>query len=258
MLTYGSYLHLDTLLDLQHPVGPAPTYPERLFITVHQVYELWFTELLNTLEDARNALLDGRIALARRPLARAHALQRLFAAQVELLETMTPREFDGFRDALGAASGMQSAQHHELEIICAAGSERVLQFGWLTDAERARLAKRLEEPTLWDGYLAALESVGLHTATAADRAAALDAVASEQGAGARPDIQSLTEDLRTYDVLAGVWRLRHAQLAERHIGTRPGTGGTKGAAYLRGRVDRCYFPELWAKDPAPYQQKDHT
>ena len=248
MLTYRSYLHLDSLLDLQRPVGPSPASPELLFITVHQVYELWFKMLLGTLEDARDALLDGQIGLARRPLARAHTLQRLCAAQVELLETMTPREFADFRDELGSASGMQSAQHHELEIISAAGDERILRAGWFSDAERARLARRFAEPTLWDGYLAALDAAGLCTGTEGERADSLEAVAAEKGAGARPDVQSLTEDLRTYDVLGGIWRLRHAQLAERHIGGRPGTGGTAGAAYLRRRVDRCYFPELWGKD----------
>jgi tryptophan 2,3-dioxygenase len=244
-MTYGSYLRLGTLLELQTPVGPQPLSAELLFISVHQVYELWFKVLLGDLEAARDELLAGQAAAARRPLARAQALQRLFAAQVELLETMSPREFAAFRGSLGTASGMQSAQHREIEILSGAKHPGAARAHWLTGAERARLNRRLAEPSLWDGYLAALDAHGLPTGTPGELADALDAIASGRDAGGCADVQAITEDLRTYDALAANWRFRHLQLVERHIGGQYGTGGTAGAEYLRQRVDRHYFPALW-------------
>ncbi|HEY3871880.1 MAG TPA: tryptophan 2,3-dioxygenase family protein [Actinocrinis sp.] len=255
MLTYGSYLQLDSLLDLQKPVGPEPVSAELLFITVHQVYELWFKLLLDALAAARDELLVGELAAARHPLARAHSLQRLFAEQIELLEKMTPREFAAFRGALERASGMQSVQYREVEILSGADGRKGLPNHMLTDDERLRLTRRMAEPSLWDGYLAALNASGLCTGTPADVARALQDVVSARGAGGRADVQAVTEDLRTYDALAAAWRLRHFQLAERHLGTQRGTGGTAGAEYLRKRIDRHFFPALWqSSDSSQYTE----
>ena len=248
MLTYRAYLRLPELLELQSPAGPAPGNDERLFIVVHQAYELWFMLLLDALEETRDRLLAGELHGARRRLARVISLQRLLLTPVELLETMSPSEFAAFRGHLGTASGLQSAQYHEIEYLSGAKDPAYLRRArWLSDGERARLDRRLTEPSVWDGYLVALRSRGLPVGCPEQIAVSIAAaVADERAYG---DLSAIAEDLRTYDALAGVWRLRHAQIAERHIGTADGTGGSRGVAYLRGRIDRRYFPVLWQLNP---------
>jgi len=247
MLTYRTYLRLPELLGLQSPAGPGST-DERLFIVAHQVCELWFMLMLDALEETRGRLLARDLHGARRRLARVVSLQRLQLAQVELLETMSPREFASFRGSLGSASGLQSAQYHEVEYLSGARDPAYLRRAqWLSAGERERLERRLAEPSVWDGYLRALQSRGLAVDSAQQVAASVAATAADESAYG--DLWAVAEDLRTYDSLAAVWRLRHAQLAERYIGTAEGTGGSRGAAYLRGQINRRYFPLLGPLDP---------
>jgi tryptophan 2,3-dioxygenase len=155
-LTYSSYLRLPELLDQQVPQAEPPAHDELLFITVHQVYELWFKQLLFEVESARDEMLAGRPWQARHLLRRVHAIERLLVSQVEILETMTPQDFLEFRSTLAPASGFQSAQFRELEFLSGAKDEGFLsRFRALTDAERQRLNRRLAEPSLWDGFVPA-------------------------------------------------------------------------------------------------------
>jgi tryptophan 2,3-dioxygenase len=249
MLTYGSYLRLPELLGLQSPVGPAPGSDQRLFIVTHQVYELWFMLLIDALEETRDSLLAADAHTAWRRLARVITLQRLLPEQVELLETMSPREFAGFRGYLGSASGIQSAQHCEIEYLSGVRDPAYLRRArWLSEVERARLERRLAEPSVWDGYLRMMGSRGLRVDSPGQVVASLATVAADEHA--YRDLWAIADDLRAYDELAAAWRLRHTQLAERYIGTAEGTGGSRGAAYLRDRIDRRYFPPLWELDPA--------
>ena len=114
LLTYGSYLRLPGLLSQQVPQANPPAHDELLFITVHQVYELWFAQLLHELEAVRAAMLAGQTWRAGHLLRRVHAIERLLVAQVDILETMTPQDFGEFRSLLAPASGFQSVQYREL------------------------------------------------------------------------------------------------------------------------------------------------
>ena len=116
-LTYGSYLRLPELLAQQVPQADPPAHDELLFITVHQVYELWFKQLLHELTAARDAMRAGETWRARHLLQRAHVIERLLVSQVDVLETMTPQDFLQFRAALAPASGFQSVQFRELEFL---------------------------------------------------------------------------------------------------------------------------------------------
>src|SRR5215471_9263513 len=109
-LTYDGYLRLPELLELQTCHTDPPAHDELLFITVHQVYELWFGQVLYELEAVRDAMLDGETWRARHLLRRVHAIERLLVTQVDILETMTPQDFLEFREGLAPASGFQSAQ----------------------------------------------------------------------------------------------------------------------------------------------------
>jgi tryptophan 2,3-dioxygenase len=243
-LTYSSYLRLPELLGQQVPQAEPPAHDELLFITVHQVYELWFKQLLFEVESARDEMLAGRSWQARHLLRRVHAIERLLVAQVEILETMTPQDFLDFRATLAPASGFQSAQFRELEFLSGAKDAGFLaRFRALTDAERQRLDRRLAEPSLWDGYVDLLQARGLATGDDAELMSSLVTIAKSRDE--HDDLWQLAEDLLTHDELAGVWRARHVAMVERQIGTKSGTGGSTGAPYLRRRLALQYYPLLW-------------
>lgn len=243
-LTYGSYLRLDQLLSAQVLQSDPPAHDELLFITVHQVYELWFGQLLHDLVAVREAMFAGRLWWARHLLHRVDVVERVLVGQLEVLETMTPQDFLEFRERLAPASGFQSVQYRELEFLSGAKDPAFLQrFRGLTDDERARLERRLAEPTLWDAFLAVLDAAGLAMASEEEVRASLLAVARDRERYG--DVWELAESLLDHDERAAQWRARHVQMVERQIGTKSGTGGSTGAPYLRSRLPLRYFPLLW-------------
>jgi tryptophan 2,3-dioxygenase len=112
-----------------------------------------------------------------------------------------------------------------------------------TDEERARLARRLDEPALWDGFVAALGGRGLPVATEDEVKTALLTVARDRALYG--DLWDVAEGLLSHDELSAQWRALHATVVERQIGYKQGTGGSTGATYLRGRRDLRFFPLLW-------------
>ena len=247
-LTYGSYLRLPELLDAQHLASDPPAHDELLFITIHQVYELWFKQLLHEVEVVRDAMLDGveggRLWLAQHLLQRVHVIERVLVQQVDVLETMTPQDFLTFRQQLAPASGFQSVQFRELEFLSGAKDPAYVErFKGLTEEEKQRLARRLAEPTLWDAFLVVLRSHGLPADTDEEVAASLRAAAHDRGRHGA--VWALAEALLQHDQLAASWRARHVVMVERMIGAKSGTGGSSGSGYLRSRVPLTYFPVLW-------------
>jgi tryptophan 2,3-dioxygenase len=253
-LTYGSYLQLDRLLSAQRLASQPPAHDELLFITIHQVYELWFQQLLHEATTVRDAMLSAplpgsgeagdRLWWAQHLLARMHVIERVLVQQVDVLETMTPQDFLQFRQALAPASGFQSVQFRELEFLSAAkDASFVRRFKGLTEAETTRLHRRLDEPSLWDAFLRVLESRGLPVDDDDRVTASVRRVAHDRSTYA--DVWAVAEGLLQHDELAASWRARHVVMVERMIGTRTGTGGSSGADYLRSRLDLRYYPLLW-------------
>ncbi|MFI5695901.1 tryptophan 2,3-dioxygenase [Kribbella sp. NPDC051586] len=243
-LTYGSYLRLTELLDQQRLESDPPAHDELLFITIHQVYELWFKQVLHELTASRDAMLAGELWLAEHLLRRVHTIERVQTQQVDILETMTPQDFGEFRHRLSPASGFQSVQFREIEFLSGAKDPSfVRRFRGLTAAEQERLRRRLEEPTLWDAYLEVLRKAGFDTDSEDAVRHALRKVAGDRSQYAA--IWELAEALLQHDELAAAWRARHVVMVERMIGTKPGTGGSSGANYLRSRLDLRYYPLLW-------------
>ena len=241
-LTYGTYLRLDALLDQQRLETDA--HDELLFITIHQVYELWFKQLLCEVESARDAMVEGRLWWARHLLGRVHEIERILIEQVGVLETMTPQDFLEFRARLAPASGFQSVQFRELEFISGAKDEGFVErFRGLTADESARLRRRLDEPSLWDAFLRVLAAHELASGGDDDVRASLRAVARDRGRYG--EVWELAEALLVHDERAAGWRARHVTMVERMIGTKSGTGGSSGASYLRGRLELRYYPVLW-------------
>ena len=253
-VTYGAYLKIDELLDLQHPLSEPVEHDEMLFIVIHQVSELWFKQLLHELALLQESLEDDRSSLALGTLKRILAVLKTLVGQMDVLETMTPVAFNAFRHRLDPASGFQSAQFREIEFVLGLKRpERALNYA-VGSAERERIEALTLRPSLWVSFLRYLRARG-HAVP--DEVLERDyAMATEES----PEVQETLMEIYRADLLVtqvceslvdldeGIqeWRYRHFKIAERTIGAKMGTGGSAGAEYLRQTLFRPLFPDLWA------------
>jgi len=251
-LTYSSYLALDEVLGAQRP--RSDEHDELLFIVIHQVYELWFKQLLHEAAQLQRRLEDGDTPHALHTLKRILTILKTIVAQIDVLETMTPRQFLSFRDRLEAASGFQSAQFRELEAMLGRRDPRVLGHYAPDSGERARIAAAMARPSLFDSFLRYLAGEGYAVPAAAlERDVAQPLEPSEDVQRAllatyRDDGEPAQVCERMIDVDEGVmeWRYRHVQMVRRTIGDRRGTGGSPGVGYLATTLLKPAFPDLWA------------
>ncbi|MFE9635257.1 tryptophan 2,3-dioxygenase family protein [Streptomyces sp. NPDC006463] len=229
-LSYGSYLEVPGLLELQRPRTDA--HDEMLFIITHQAIELWFSCALHELEQVRTSLDRELLGQARWGLRRLTRVTSLWLGHLDVLATMTPAGFNEFRGALGESSGFQSVQFRELEMISGLRDRRYLNLPGASVAERERLLRRFHEPTLNDAFMDLLERRGLSPEKlfAPGRAA--------------EELRDTAEDLLAYDALFHQWRYQHWMLVVRALGARPGSGGSAGSEFLRTTLDKWFFPEL--------------
>jgi tryptophan 2,3-dioxygenase len=253
-LTYASYLEIDELLSLQRPRSDGPEHDEMLFIIIHQVYELWFKELLHEFDRVKRLLEQDESHRAQHTLKRILTILKVMVAQLDILETMTPLEFLSFRQRLDAASGFQSDQFRQIEFLLGVKSEAALQRFAADSRARVALERRYHESTLWGAFLQYLARERYDVPAECLRP---DAIAAPQSSPAiqeilidvyRRDVKNAELCERLVDLDEGIqeWRYRHAKMVERTIGVKPGTGGSSGAAYLRETVGRPLFPDLWA------------
>jgi len=244
-LTYGGYLHIADLLTLQHLESDPPQHDETLFIIIHQVYELWFKLLLHEV-DAIVAALDQDQALsAHRLLRRCVEIERVLVSQVAVLETMTPMDFLAFRDHLMPASGFQSWQFRELEFVSGLKEPRFLGNYTKGSAEYQRLEARLAKPTLGEAFYGLLRRRGFRLVADSHDERISELRRIYEDAERHYDLFLLAESLIEYDEMFTLWRMRHVKMVERMIGSKTGTGGSEGAAYLLKTIDRHFFPDLW-------------
>jgi len=252
-VTYANYLQLEELLSLQQPRAEGPEHDELLFIVIHQVYELWFKELLHELDRVATLLRGDQPHRAQHTLKRILTILKVLVAQLDILETMTPLEFLSFRSRLDAASGFQSDQFRQIEFVLGAKSEAAIARFAAGSRARVALERRYLEPTVWDAFLHYLAREG-YQVPAAHLSRDVTAPATPS-----PEIQNLLVDAyrkdaktqgiceRFVDLDEGFaeWRYRHVRMVERTIGVKPGTGGSSGAAYLRTTMGQNLFPDLW-------------
>ena len=251
-LTYHAYLALDEVLGAQRP--RSDEHDEMLFIVIHQVYELWFKELLHELAHLQRRLEEGDTPHALHTLRRVLTILKVAVAQIDVLETMTPRQFLGFRNRLDAASGFQSAQFRELEAALGRRDPGVFEHYPQGSDARRRIAEAMTRPSLFDSFLRYLATQGYAVPAPAlgrDVAAPWEPSTDVQRALLavyRDDGEPAQVAERLVDVDEGIqeWRYRHVKMVERTIGTKAGTGGSRGAAYLRTTLSTPMFPDLWA------------
>jgi tryptophan 2,3-dioxygenase len=250
-LTYTSYLALDEVLGAQRP--RSDEHDEMLFIVIHQVYELWFKQILHELTHLRLTLEDGSTAQSLHTVKRSLTILKVVVAQIDVLETMTPRQFTSFRARLDASSGFQSAQFRRLEAALGRRDERVFQH-YPPGEARDAIAAAMAEPSLFDAFLRYLEK---HEYPVPAEALARDVTKPVEPSLAVQEVllQVYEKDSgaaqvceRLVDLDEGLqeWRYRHVKMVERTIGDKAGTGGSSGAKYLRGTLFQSYFPDLWA------------
>lgn len=252
-LNYATYLKLNELLALQHPVSEGKAHDEMLFIIVHQTYELWFKGVLHELEYLQGLLHSGSTSQSAGTLKRIITILKVLIQQMDILETMTSQQFMAFRNFLGSASGFQSLQFRELEFILGAKRPEILRsFPEGYDA-RARLEKRYKEPTVWDAFLrylirkkCAIPQYVLDRDTTSPLvpSEAIQKVLLEVYAE-YPSIAFLCELLLDMDEAIQEWRYKHVKMVERMIGSRHGTGGSEGVEYLKNSLFKPFFPDLW-------------
>jgi tryptophan 2,3-dioxygenase len=253
MPSYAEYLKINQLLALQQPLSKGPEHDEMLFIVIHQVYELWFKEILHELDYLEGLLSRNDGARARHTLKRILTILKVMVAQLDILETMTPLEFLSFRDRLESGSGFQSHQFRELEFVLGRKDAKALERYPAGSEARLRLEQRLASETLWDAFLQHLAANGVAVPPAdlerdvtrrVEPSAALRPVLVEVYR-TNPVLGELSERLVDLDEGFMEWRYRHVKMVQRTIGTKPGTGGSAGADYLVTTLNQPLFPDLW-------------
>ncbi|MEZ4512122.1 MAG: tryptophan 2,3-dioxygenase family protein [Chloroflexota bacterium] len=253
-LTYSHYLQVDELLTLQKPRSDGPEHDEMLFIIIHQVYELWFKQVLHELDYLQTKLRDNDTPRVLHTLRRVLTIFKTLVGQIDILETMTPLEFLSFRDRLESGSGFQSYQFRELEFMLGHKRANILNIHPEGSVARQNLEKRYHAPTLWDAFLAYLHANGYEIPA---ELLTRDVVASiEPSTAVQSTLLHLYQNNdwvvrvceRLVDLDEGIqeWRYRHVKMVERTIGNKQGTGGSPGVKYLQSTLLKPLFPDLWA------------
>ena len=241
-LTYSGYLQLDQVLGAQQP--KSAEHDEMLFIVIHQVYELWFKQILHELARLQQQLEAGDTMHSMRTLRRVLAILKIVVAQLDVLETMTPTQFRTFRDRLGTSSGFESTQFREMEAV----------LGRRDFPKWAPQPQAASRPSVFDSFLGYLATQGYEIpAQLRDRDVAEPVQASDEMQHVLKQVYdddsgavAVSELLVDLDEGVQEWRYRHVKMVERTIGDKSGTGGSSGAAYLRGTTFTPVFPDLWA------------
>ena len=253
-ITYSSYLKIDELLALQQPRTGQEEHDEMLFIIIHQVYELWFKQILHETRRLQRVLVANDLSKCLATLKRILTILKTLVSQIDILETMTPVSFNSFRMRLESASGFQSYQFRELEFILGKKSRRMIEHHPEGTAGRDNLERLWHEPTLFDSFLRFLAANGCRVPADAlerDVTAPIEPSPKLQASlleiyQTQPTVSLVCELLVDLDEGLQEWRYRHVKMVERTIGAKPGTGGSEGAAYLRTTLFQPLFPDLWA------------
>jgi len=253
-VTYSTYLKLDQLLSLQAPRPGELEHDETLFVIIHQVYELWFKEVLHELDFLQKRLRANDTPLASATLKRVLTILKTLVAQIDVLETITPLNFLAFRDRLESGSGFQSHQFREIEFMLGKKARPSFERYPEGSVSRERVQSRFNQPTLWDAflhYLAANEYRVPQTLLQRDYSKGYEPSPEVQRIlvevyKKNPTVSQIVERLVDLDEGFMEWRYRHVKMVQRTIGTKPGTGGSAGAEYLLTTLNQPAFPDLWA------------
>jgi len=250
-LSYNSYLAIDELLGLQRPLSEGPEHDEMLFIIIHQTYELWFKQLIHEFTAAQQSLEDGDTHRSLAILGRIRTILKVCVTQIDILETMTPLQFNAFRGYLASSSGFQSVQFRKVEAILGRRDSRM--SGHLPPKDQQEIEVITSRKSLWDSTLAYLNHRGhgipnhilnrdvkTHYESNEEIQEILLAVHKHD-----PESAMVCERLVDIDEGLQEWRYRHVKMVERTIGSKIGTGGSSGVEYLASTLFAPVFADLW-------------
>ena len=253
-MSYGDYLHLDAILNAQHP--RSPHHNEMLFIVQHQTSELWMKLMLHELRAAIASVANDELGNAFKMLARVSKIMEQLVHAWDVLATMTPPEYSAIRPYLASSSGFQSWQYRCVEFSLGNKNAAMLK----PHTHRADLLAHVEAayrvPSLYDESLRLLARRGLAVPLShLQRDWTQPYVLSDEVEAAwlvvyrapetHWDLYQLGEELTDLEDAFRLWRFRHVTTVERIIGFKRGTGGTSGVGYLRKMLDVVLFPEIW-------------
>jgi tryptophan 2,3-dioxygenase len=255
-LNYNNYLNIPELTSLQQLRSDPRHHDEMFFIVIHQSFELWFKEVLHEIDLLAKHLDEGNVSRVLKVLKRIHAILTCLTQQIQLLGTLTPKEFSGFREALGTGSGFQSVQFREIEFALGLRDSWFFQFFKSHPDELARLQARCEQPSVYDKLLKTLKNIGHDIPDEViNRDFTEPYVMNDKVVEVINNIYDapqenyhmvlLFEALIDLDTMWSSWRAVHILMVSRTIGAKKGTGGSAGADFLESRLPLRFFPEIW-------------
>ncbi|MHC0429407.1 tryptophan 2,3-dioxygenase family protein [Streptomyces sp. O3] len=259
---YEDYVQADVLTHLQHPLSDDPG--EMVFLVTTQVMELWFTVIVHEWETASRALREDDVPVAVAALKRSVRELEALNASWRPLGQLTPGQFNSYRSALGEGSGFQSAMYRRMEFLLGEKSASMLVPHRGAPRVHAELEKALHQPSLYDEVLRLLARRGYEVPEAVlkrdldqryEPSPEVEAVwAAVYGADAADadvtdaqggELLRLGEALTDVGELVWRWRNDHLVATRRAMGSKTGTGGSAGVAWLEKRAAKNVFPELW-------------
>jgi tryptophan 2,3-dioxygenase len=256
-MTYSSYLALDAVLNAQHPLSQPEHHDEMLFIIQHQTTELWLKLVRHELVSACTLLAADDLAAALKRIARVKHIQETLIQQWSVLATLTPTEYVRFRGVLANASGFQSAQYRAVEFALGNKNAKMIKVFDADPVNQKMLIDALERPSLYDEFLRYMARQGYRipaavlerdVTTAHVFTPELMPVFTEVY-GAEHEhwpVYEACEELVDLEDNFQLWRFRHLRTVARTIGSKTGTGGSSGTAFLRRALELTFFPELYA------------
>lgn len=252
--SYGEYLQIKTLLSAQKPASHQ--HDEMLFIAVHQVSELWMRLLLHEMDLVVQSVVKDDLGPSFKALRRISHIQDQLVGIWPVLATMTPADYTAFRNALGRSSGFQSVQYRLMEFGLGNKNADMIRVHQRNPEDYERLKRALAAPSLYDEVLRLLSRRGYGIPVEVrdrdfskpyepNKAVAAAWLGVYHNARKDWDLYELAEGLVDLEHRFQLWRFQHMKTVERIIGSKPGTGGTSGVAYLAKALDLSFFPELW-------------
>jgi tryptophan 2,3-dioxygenase len=254
--SYGDFLQLKTLLNLQETFQNPAEPDEMLFIIIHQVSELWLKLLHHELCEVREHVRADKFGGVFKNIERIKAIQRQLIVAWETLTTMTPADYMTFRDALGQSSGFQSYGYRQIEFILGNKDPSTLKVHKHDPEVMELLNNALNKPSLYDEVLALLARQGFDVPKEL-----LDRDYSQPYSGDPRiaeiwtqvyrdtdkywDLYTLAEKLMDIESLFQRWRFDHVTAVERVIGMQKGTGGSSGVAFLKKALELRFFHDLY-------------
>jgi tryptophan 2,3-dioxygenase len=203
---YERYLRTDELLALQKPADEQAHRDELLFQTVHQASELWLKLAWTEVEEATSLVERGELPAAERLLRRSVLCLDYVVKQLDMLEEMSPWEYQAVRKVLGHGSGFDSPGFREIRRVT---------------------------PPLGQALSARLREAGLTV------------VELYRRGREHEDLYRLAESLIAWDERISLWRMRHYLVVARVIGDQVvGTQGTP-VELLGSLIKQRFYPELW-------------